>query len=33
MDRAITETQLPPEIAALLREFFHGTTTFLMNRP
>jgi len=33
MDRAITETQLPPEMAALLREFFHGTTTFLMNRP
>ena len=33
MDRAITETQLPPDVAALLREFFHGTTTFLMNRP
>jgi hemoglobin len=33
MDRAITETAAAAEIAALLREFFHGTTTFLMNRP
>ena len=33
MDRAITESALPPEVAGLLREFFHGTTTFLMNRP
>src|SRR5215211_1717274 len=32
MDRAITETQLPSAVAELLREFFHGTTTFLMNR-
>ena len=33
MDRAINETQLPSDVASLLREFFHGTTTFLMNRP
>ena len=33
MDRAITETPLPDDVAELLREFFHGTTTFLMNRP
>jgi hemoglobin len=32
MDRAITETELPDDVAELLREFFHGTTTFLMNR-
>ncbi len=33
MDNAITEAALPADVAALLREFFHGTTTFLMNRP
>src|SRR5689334_16493991 len=32
MDRAIDQAQLPPDVAALLREFFHGTTTFLINR-
>ena len=32
MDRAITQAQLPSDVASLLREFFHGTTTFLMNR-
>ena len=32
MDRAIDHAQLPGEVAALLREFFHGTTTFLINR-
>ena len=33
MDRAIDDAQLPGDVATLLREFFHGTTTFLMNRP
>jgi hemoglobin len=32
MDRAISAAQLPGDVAALLREFFHGTTTFLINR-
>jgi hemoglobin len=32
MDRAIGEAQLPDDVAAALREFFHGTTTFLINR-
>ena len=32
MDRAITVAGLPEDVAALLREFFHGTTTFLINR-
>ena len=32
MDRAITDAELPDDVAALLREFFHGTTTFLINR-
>ena len=33
MDRAIDEARLPSDVATLLREFFHGTTTFLINRP
>ena len=33
MDRAITQTELPDDVADLLRQFFHSTTTFLMNRP
>ena len=32
MDRAIDEAGLPGDVSALLREFFHGTTTFLINR-
>ena len=32
MDRAIDAAALPPDVASLLREFFHGTTTFLINR-
>ena len=32
MDRALEEAQLPPDAAALLREFFHGTATFMINR-
>jgi hemoglobin len=32
MDRAIDQAALPADAAALLREFFHGTATFLINR-
>ena len=32
MDSAIEQAQLPSDVAGLLREFFHGTTTFLINR-
>jgi len=32
MDRAIDLAELPDDAAALLREFFHSTSTFLMNR-
>jgi hemoglobin len=32
MDRAIDTAALPQDVAALLREFFHSTSTFLINR-
>lgn len=32
MDRALDDTQLPPDVTALLREFFHGVATFMINR-
>jgi len=32
MDRALEQAQLPAEATALLREFFHGTATFMINR-
>ena len=32
MDRALGETPLPDEAASLLREFFHSTATFMINR-
>ena len=32
MDRALDETKLPDEVTALLREFFHGVATFMINR-
>ena len=32
MDAALDEAQLPQESAALLRQFFHNTATFLINR-
>jgi hemoglobin len=32
MDRALDETALPADATAVLREFFHGTATFMMNR-
>ena len=33
MDRALDESKLPDEVTALLREFFHGVATFMINRP
>lgn len=32
MDRALDQAALPTDAAAELREFFHGTATFMMNR-
>lgn len=32
MDRALDEAALPPDATALLREFFHGVATFMINR-
>jgi hemoglobin len=32
MDRALDETRLPVEVTSLLREFFHATETFMINR-
>jgi len=31
MEAALDEAQLPPEATALLRQFFHGSATFLIN--
>ncbi|TXT36267.1 MAG: hemoglobin [Planctomycetota bacterium] len=31
MDRALEEAELPPNIAAIMREFLHQTATFLIN--
>lgn len=33
MDRALEEAKLPDDATALLREFFHGVATFMINRP
>jgi len=33
MDRALDESKLPDDVTALLREFFHGVATFMINRP
>ena len=33
MDRALDETQLPADVTSLLREFFHGVATFMINHP
>lgn len=33
MDRALEEAQFPDDVTALLREFFHGVATFMVNRP
>jgi hemoglobin len=32
MDRALDAAQLPDDVTAALREFFHSTATFLRNR-
>jgi hemoglobin len=32
MDRALDEAELPEDVTASLREFFHSTATFLRNR-
>ena len=32
MDRALEQAQLPADATALLREFFHGVATFMINR-
>ena len=32
MDRALDEAQFPQDVDALLREFFHGVATFMVNR-
>ena len=32
MDRALDETQFPEDVTSLLREFFHGVATFMINR-
>ena len=32
MDRALEQARLPEDAAALLREFFHSTATFMINR-
>ena len=33
MTEALTEAALPPEPEAVLREFFEGVATFMINRP
>ena len=33
MDRALAEAQVPEDAAAVLRDFFHSTATFMINRP
>jgi hemoglobin len=33
MDRALDAATLPEGAAAVLREFFHSTATFMINRP
>lgn len=32
MDRALNRAELPDDVTATLREFFHGTATFVKNR-
>jgi len=33
MNNALSEAAFPPEVESLLREFFAGTATFMINRP
>jgi hemoglobin len=32
MERALDQADLPPAVTAMLREFFHGVATFMINR-
>ena len=32
MDRALEEARFPDEVTTLLREFFHGVATFMINK-
>ena len=32
MDRALADAQVPDDPASALREFFHATATFMINR-
>ena len=32
MDRALDQAELPADVTSLLREFFHGVATFMINR-
>ena len=32
MDRALDEARFPDDVTALLREFFHGVATFMINK-
>ena len=32
MDRALEEVKLPEDVTLLLRDFFHGVATFMINR-
>lgn len=32
MDRALEDAKLPEDVTSLLREFFHGMATFMINR-
>jgi len=32
MDRALDQAELPTDVTSLLREFFHGVATFMINR-
>jgi len=33
MNNALSEAAFPPEVESMLREFFAGTATFMINRP
>jgi hemoglobin len=33
MNNALSEAAFPPEVEAVMREFFESTATFMMNRP
>jgi hemoglobin len=33
MNNALLEAEFPPDVAAVMQEFFESTATFMMNRP